>query len=145
MTSSTTTSAPIEFRIPGPAAPQGSKRAIKLRNGRVALIESSNRVKPYRAIAAMYAAEAWPGTPATGPVALEVAFRFVRPASHTRSDGSLKPGAPLAPGRPDIDKLLRALLDALTGVVYADDSQVACVWVTKEYGARAETVVSVAT
>ena len=50
---------------------------------------------------------------------------------------------PLAPGKPDIDKLLRALLDAMTGVVYVDDSQVACIWATKEYGQTAETVVSV--
>ena len=35
------------------------------------------------------------------------------------------------------------VLDALTGVIYVDDLQVACIWATKEYGARAETVVSV--
>ena len=141
----TTSSEPIEFTIPGAAAPQGSKRAIRLRTGRTVLVESSARVKPFRAVAALAATQAWNRPPAEGVVALEVAFRFVRPKSHHKSDGSLRAGAPLTPGKPDIDKLLRALLDALTGVVYVDDSQVACIWATKEYGPRSETTVSVVT
>ena len=135
--------APVTFHVPGPAAPQGSKRAFRTRSGRIALVESSAKVKPYRAVAALCATEAWRQPPTQGVVALEVAFRFVRPKSHTKADGSLRAGAPLAPGKPDIDKLLRALLDAMTGVVYVDDSQVACIWATKEYGQTAETVVSV--
>jgi Holliday junction resolvase RusA-like endonuclease len=35
---------------------------------------------------------------------------------------------------PDIDKLLRAVMDALTGIAYADDSQVIEVMVSKVYG-----------
>ena len=143
--SSTTNSAPIEFTIPGAAAPQGSKRAIRLRTGRTVLVESSAKVRPFRAVAALCATEAWHQPPTAGTVALEVAFRFVRPKSHHRSNGDLRAGAPLTPGKPDIDKLLRALLDALTGVVYVDDSQVACIWATKEYGPRSETTVSVVT
>jgi len=143
--SSTTNSAPIEFTIPGAAAPQGSKRAIRLRTGRTVLVESSAKVKPFRAVAALCATEAWHQPPTAGTVALEVAFRFVRPKSHHKANGDLRAGAPLTPGKPDIDKLLRALLDALTGVVYVDDSQVACIWATKEYGARSETTVSVVT
>lgn len=143
MNKPTTSSAAIEFTIPGAAAPQGSKRAIRLRTGRTVLVESSARVKPFRAVAALAATEAWRRPPTADAVGLEVAFRFVRPKSHHKSDGSLRAGAPLTPGKPDIDKLLRALLDALTGVVYVDDAQVACIWATKEYGPRAETVVSV--
>jgi Holliday junction resolvase RusA-like endonuclease len=36
--------------------------------------------------------------------------------------------------RPDADKLLRAILDALTGVGYADDSQVVQAAIMKAYG-----------
>ena len=143
MNKPTTSSAAIEFTIPGAAAPQGSKRAIRLRTGRTVLVESSSRVKPFRAVAALAATEAWRRPPTADAVGLEIAFRFVRPKSHHKADGSLRAGAPLTPGKPDIDKLLRALLDALTGVIYIDDAQVACIWATKEYGARAETVVSV--
>lgn len=35
--------------------------------------------------------------------------------------------------KPDVDKLLRAMLDALTGVVWADDSQVAYATINKVY------------
>ncbi len=35
--------------------------------------------------------------------------------------------------RPDIDKLLRALNDALTGIAFVDDAQIVSVLVTKEY------------
>ena len=143
MNKPTTSSAAIEFTIPGAAAPQGSKRAIRLRTGRTVLVESSAKVKPFRAVAALAATEAWRGPPYRECVGLEVTFRFVRPKSHYKTDGSLRVGVPLAPGKPDIDKLLRALLDALTGVIYVDDLQVACIWATKEYGPRAETVVSV--
>ena len=143
MNKPTTSSAAIEFTIPGAAAPQGSKRAIRLRTGRTVLVESSAKVKPFRAVAALAATEAWRGPPYRECVGLEVTFRFVRPKSHYKTDGSLRVGVPLAPGKPDIDKLLRALLDALTGVIYVDDLQVACIWATKEYGARSETVVSV--
>lgn len=35
--------------------------------------------------------------------------------------------------RPDVDKLMRALLDALTGIVWVDDSQVCYAMVNKVY------------
>jgi Holliday junction resolvase RusA-like endonuclease len=35
---------------------------------------------------------------------------------------------------PDLDKLVRAVLDALTAVAYRDDGQVTRITATKEYG-----------
>ena len=133
----------IEFTVPGLAAPQGSKRAVRLRNGRTVLLESSARVKPYRAVFALAARQAWIEPPATGVVAVELLFRFLRPKSHYTSTGALRLSAPRAPGRPDLDKLCRAALDAMTGVVYADDSQVAILSACKEWGDTAETRVKV--
>lgn len=135
--------APVTFRVPGPAAPQGSKRAFRTRSGRIALVESSAKVKPYRAVAALCAAEAWNGPPTTEVVAMEVTFRYVRPKSHYNARGQIKPGAPLIPTRIDLDKLARSLNDALTGIVFVDDSQVGAMWICKEWGDRDETVVSV--
>ena len=37
--------------------------------------------------------------------------------------------------KPDIDKLVRAVLDALTSVVFTDDAQVVALRVDKDYGA----------
>ena len=120
--------------VPGAAAPQGSKRVVRLRNGRIALLESSAKVKPYRAVVSLSARAAWIGPPADGPVEVSLAFTFARPKSHFTGKGALRAGAPVTPGKPDIDKLCRAVLDALTGVVYADDAQVVGLKATKRYG-----------
>lgn len=40
------------------------------------------------------------------------------------------------PPRPDVDKLSRAVLDALTGIVYEDDAQVVELIACKQYGDR---------
>jgi crossover junction endodeoxyribonuclease RusA len=134
----------IEFTVPGLAAPQGSKRAVRLKNGRTVLLESSERVRPYRAAFALAARDAWRGGPATNDVvAVELLFVFPRPKSHYTSKGILKATAPRSPGRPDLDKLCRAALDAMTGVIYCDDAQVAILSACKEWGQVAETQVKV--
>jgi Holliday junction resolvase RusA-like endonuclease len=62
------------------------------------------------------------------PVLVDVTFRLPRPAGHYgsgKNSGRLKAGAPRRHRtKPDGDKLLRAVLDAMTGTVYADDGQV---------------------
>jgi crossover junction endodeoxyribonuclease RusA len=55
-------------------------------------------------------------------------FFFERPE---RAKSSLKTT------KPDIDKLQRAALDALTGVLFEDDSQVVSVICTKDFGSPA--------
>lgn len=73
-----------------------------------------------------------------GPFKIEIIFRLDRPKTHFRSgrfSDSIKISAPKYPiVRPDIDKLTRAILDALTGIVYKDDSQVVELDVKKRYG-----------
>ena len=73
----------------------------------------------------------WPGLkPHEGAIALKVTCFFARPKSHYgtgRNAGRLKASAPPYPiskGRNDLDKLLRLIFDAMTGIVYEDDSQV---------------------
>lgn len=53
--------------------------------------------------------------PAVGPVLLEVWFRLKTPA---------RLATDWPHHRPDVDKLSRAVLDALTGIAYLDDAQV---------------------
>jgi crossover junction endodeoxyribonuclease RusA len=82
--------------------------------------------------------------PMTGPVAVSLTFRLKRPGSHYRSGahaGTLKANAPLVPiTRPDIDKLSRAVLDALKGITWGDDSQVVQKVATKRYANPGERV-----
>lgn len=133
----------IEFRVPGVAAPQGSKKAFKTRGGRIALVESCSRVKPYRATVALAAREVWAEGATHGTVGVSIAFTFVRPKSHYNAKGVLRAGVATHPGKPDIDKLCRAVLDSLTGIIYADDSQVVSLVATKSYGNTAESRISI--
>jgi Holliday junction resolvase RusA-like endonuclease len=70
-------------------------------------------------------------------VNLNVQFVFVRPKSHYKSNDRTKPLRACAPDHPrteaDRDKLLRAVQDALTGVVYTDDKLVCAGPVSKIY------------
>jgi crossover junction endodeoxyribonuclease RusA len=127
----------IHFTVPGAAAPQGSKTVFR-RGSRIVLVESSPNVKPYRAsvASAAYAAGA---KVLHGPIFITVVFQFVRPKSHYTAKGALRDAAPRHVGKPDIDKLCRAVLDALTGIAYADDSQVVALDASKVYGPTAST------
>ena len=133
----------IEFVIPGAAAPQGSKRLVRLKNGRTVMLDACQRLKTWRAAVAYEAGRAWVGPPATAACAISVEFVFERPKSHWRKAGTLTNKAPLHPGKPDIDKLCRALLDGLTGVVMVDDSQVVWLNAHKRYGSQSETFVTI--
>ncbi|QKO02977.1 RusA-like Holliday junction resolvase [Gordonia phage TZGordon] len=107
----------IVFYVPGHAAPQGSKRHV----GGGRMIESSKRLKPWREDVHAAARRAFAASrfePFTGPVDVRLDFIMPRPKSapKTKQIPAVK--------RPDVDKLARAVLDALTGVAFADDSQV---------------------
>ena len=59
------------------------------------------------------------------PVAASMLFFFARPQAHYgtgRNAGQLKASAPTRHSQtPDLDKLVRAVFDALTGIVFDDD------------------------
>lgn len=127
-----------EFFVDGDPAPQGSKRHV----GHGRLVESSKRVGPWRKriaaqIAAQMSAEGLQQL-GDGPLSCRLRFYMPRPKSHYRSGrfaGILKTLAPTwCCKRPDIDKLERAVLDALTmsGII-ADDAQIAHVNKFKKY------------
>lgn len=129
----------ITFAVRGIPAPQGSKRAIINRyTHRVALIESSERVKPWRADIRAAAEEAMGARSAIeGPVTLSLSFLMPRPKGHFgtgKNAGRLRDQAPAWPvGKPDLDKLVRAVLDGLKGIVYVDDSQVVQMFAAMRY------------
>jgi Holliday junction resolvase RusA-like endonuclease len=63
-----------------------------------------------------------------------VGFYFARPDADFDPHGHLVPGARLTPWvDPDIDKLVRPALDAITGIVFDNDSRVVRLVVEKQY------------
>ena len=66
-----------------------------------------------------------PQTPSTKPLKIDITFNFEHAKSHLKKNGELKPYAPkLHTQRPDIDNLVKFVLDALNGHLYVDDSQI---------------------
>jgi crossover junction endodeoxyribonuclease RusA len=127
--------------VPGKPVGQGSKRHVG--NGR--LIESSHRVHPWRQVLAGLARVEMQGTTLDygGAWVVTIVVVIDRPKSHRLASGALKPSAPDFPLiSPDIDKVARAVLDALTGVVFADDKQVTTLVATRQYGQTAGTHIS---
>lgn len=130
------------FSVSGLPAPSGSRRVVPIRRrdgSQTYRLVADKKVSDWIATVRCKAQEAMAGQPPwDGPLHVHLEFRFPRPKSHyrggRRDKDRLRPNAPkLAAKRPDLDKLCRAILDALTGVVYLDDAQVAYLQARKAY------------
>jgi len=113
------------FFVHGVPAPQGSKKYV----GGGRMVESSAKVGPWRE-AVKAAAQGLFTDTITGPVRVTVDFYMPRPKSHYRTGRNahlLRDNAPLYVAvKPDIDKCVRATLDALGDMgAFGDDAQVA--------------------
>lgn len=132
---------PIEFFVPGIARPGGSKKGFRNQyTGRIQMVDASKHVKGWRQTVANAAAMAMAGEPFTGPLSVQMTFVAIRPKGHYgigKNAASLKPSAPAVPTtRPDVLKLARAVEDALTGILWRDDSQITHEVIEKQYGGR---------
>lgn len=121
----------LDVFVPGRPAPQGSKRYLG--PGRP-LIESSKAVAPWRADIRTHLTATHTSGPIPGAVAVHLEFVLPRPAS------TPKRATPAAVKRPDLDKLIRAVLDAITSAgCWHDDSQVVALHTTKRLAELGET------
>lgn len=125
--------ATLRFEVYGKPAPAGSKRGFPIRrkNGQlgVAMSDDSRRAKPWQAAIAAEAATAMDGRPLfNGALSVGLRFTVARPKAHIRTGrnaGLVKLSAPAHPiVKPDLGKLERCVLDAMSGIVYRDDAQV---------------------
>lgn len=111
---------PPEFVVVvrGDPAPQGSKELQRGKGGKVFMVEASKRVDPWRKaiVAACLTDEGQPRMTFTGPVAVGVAFMF-RQAKSNDDD------YPVGQNIGDLDKLLRAVYDALTQAKVIEDDR----------------------
>jgi Holliday junction resolvase RusA-like endonuclease len=136
----------VEWETVGVPAPQGSLRAMLSPQGNaVAIPSTASGYLRYRAdlrTDALTAMRDGDQALMRWAVSMRVTFVLPRPNSHfwpinKRHPGperELRHGVPVFPiGMPDLDKLLRSVFDALTGVVYVDDAQVIGLEVRKHY------------
>ena len=150
----------LTFAVAGLPMPQGSKsatvvgqrvpwgRGVAVVNPRVVLTDLSDMSKKTRgknglkrwrehvAGRALVARRKQRIGVFTAAVNLRAEFVLPRGESHFTKSGALTKSAPLFPRRPDLSKLLRAIEDAMTGVVYTDDSQIVLATVSKRYAMR---------
>lgn len=124
----------LEFTVYGVAQPKGSARAFVPKGWTRAVVTSDNpKGKGWQQLVAEAASRALAGRGELyeGAIRLTVGFYLPRPKSLKRSvTAHLK--------RPDLDKLLRSVKDALTQVVWQDDAQVVQVKATKQYADAGE-------
>lgn len=100
-----------------PQAKQSTRFSAK--NGRVMSFTPAKKVCYQNQLAAL-ACSVRPEAPFTGPVGLQAKFWWPYPASWSKKKRSIRPKL----SRPDLDNLLKPLKDALSGIVYVDDSQI---------------------
>lgn len=113
----------VSFFVEGTPRPKGSVNNYG--RGKYAQ-QNAHLLEPWQK-AIGWAAKAARVPLVTGPVRIRCEFIFDRPKAHfVNGDGvRLKPSAPrFHMQAPDADKLLRAVLDALTKIAWADDKQV---------------------
>lgn len=119
----------ISFTTLGVPVPQGSMKAFTHPGAKFASITSDNKkLKPWRQEVAGCAIREMDGAPPTnGAVELAVRFYFQKPKSTPKYVTEMIT-------KPDVDKLIRGICDALKGIVYRDDSQVVFKAGSKEFG-----------
>jgi len=128
----------LRFIVYGQAEPAGSKRNI----GHRRIIDANPKAAEWKRQVAQVVGHAFDGNRLLeGPLRLELVFYRPRPANHYgtgRNQGRVKASAPEYPiTRPDCLKQARGIEDALTGVIWRDDSQIVDELLFKRYGSPA--------
>lgn len=128
----------ISFFVAGIPQQQGSSRAFIPKRWKRAVITSDNpKLKGWREVVAGVAQVHRPNELWELGVAVSLIFSMPKPKCIA------KKGTKLHTKRPDLDKLIRGVFDALTGIIWKDDSQVFDVNARKEYSDSPGVAVSI--
>jgi Holliday junction resolvase RusA-like endonuclease len=126
----------IRFTVPSVPVAQPRPRAGILRGHARIYKDNTHPVHAFKACVQMAAREVYQDAPLDGPLGLRAAFVMPRPQRLTKKRGPND--RCWCPTRPDLDNLEKALKDALTGILWRDDAQVADVSKWKVYSSAAE-------
>lgn len=140
----------ISFFVPGTPIPKGSAKAFYNKHlGRAQVMQDNrDKQKPWASMISVTAQQTYVGPLIAGAVRLSLHFTMPRLKSHYgtgKNANVLKPGAPFwHTSKPDLDKLIRCVKDALTGVIWVDDSQVCQMGeMNKTYGEKPGVMITI--
>ena len=115
----------VVLHVQGLPVPQGSMRTFVVK-GRPVVTSANKNLAGWRRLIADMAQGHLPA-PTDSPVVVDMTFSFPKPKS--------SPKRRLYPdGRPDLDKCVRAVLDAITHILITDDSRVVGITARKVFG-----------
>lgn len=139
----------ISFTVPAVPVPQPRPRAVLAHGGLGARVHEVTHIKnartgerkahpivAFKATVRLAAERAYQGPPLAGPLDMTLGFVMPRPASlvwKTRPMPRAWHGK-----KPDVDNLVKSTLDALRGLLFVDDGQVARLWLSKVIAAGGE-------
>ena len=139
----------IALTVPGipVAQPRQRHRVFKVGDRTIAqnYTPTDDPVNAFKASVKLFAAAVCPDEPLAGPVRLTLTFLFPRPKYLDKGKGPWP--RVYHDKKPDRDNLEKSVQDALTGIMYADDSQIAVATTSKFYAAAGEqpkTIIEVA-
>ena len=137
-----------DFFVPGLPRPGGSKRGFYIASlKRVVITDANKKVKTWKDTVSAFAADQFHGVPLDGALRVDVLFTMPRPKGHWGSGKKstlLRSSAPhFHTSKPDVLKLMRSTEDALTGIIWRDDSANVDLRLRKIYGERAGAQITV--
>lgn len=118
--STTATTWDLDVFVPGEPVTKGSAKAFMPKGGRFPVVKQDNseRQRAWSSSVCDTVLQTWDRGPHDAPFAVDV--EFVLP----RRSGAPKTFTPAHTRKPDVDKLLRCVGDALSKLVWSDDSRV---------------------
>ena len=134
----------VSFEVHGIPKPGGSKRGFFNKYTKRVQIVDACKNGDWKADVKRAAMEAYAGPLLDELIDVDMTFFLLRPKGHFNSKGQVKPNAPEAPGtKPDVLKLARSTEDALTGIVWIDDSRTVTLTLRKRYGPKPGAIIRI--
>lgn len=134
----------IEFTVPGIPQGKGRARSGRTRNGRP-VHYTPEKTRAYEDVISLAAFEAIGHRELfIGPCSVTLDIVFPIPASWSKirkAEALLGRARPI--GKPDLDNVSKAILDACNRILWRDDSQVVEMVLSKRYGQEPQVVVTV--
>lgn len=130
----------IEFTIPGDPRGKARPRVVRLKNG-ASMSYTPDKTVEYEELIRQRFRQQWPSTelpfPYKTPVCVMITACFGIPKSTSKkARTAMLSGQTYPTKKPDVDNVVKIVLDALNGFAWHDDAQVIDLHISKTYTER---------